>query len=568
MQSGLPRILLCTLAIFQSAAAALPPAAGPGRPAAPATRPGVLFIMADDFRPEIACYGSAALTPNLDRLAARSLTFRRAYCQQAVCNPSRSSLLTGRRPDSLRIWNNSVHFRERNPDIQTLPLWFRSHGYHTRCIGKIFHNWHTKVQGDPQSWSTPEFLHFANHGDDRPLVDGPLPPNFANTTSGFGYSGPGICECRDVPDAAYYDGRVAEEAVKAIRDLPDQPFFLAVGFWKPHAHFNAPKKYWDLYDRSKLPKLLNARPTDAPSVAFHQSTEVLGPAGNQKIPSPEQAAEMRHGYFANISFMDAQLGKVLDALDASPAAASTIIVFLSDHGYHIGEHSLWGKTSNFEYDARVPLMIHAPGLKFPADRQMPSPNSSISFPHSTNSPVSRNQPRSKATASLPHSNSLTPQAKPQPSPSTQDPLITIAPPPEPPLPWVTAFAHHSPATPNGETGKQRPSPTRNSTWPAINPPKPKTRHTIPNTCNSEIHSPNSCIKHIPQPRISQTESATAIRQRETDRTPQPVSRVAAASQRLNQRIVKADVVSPRPLLCTRTVVTRRPKLRRRNENSP
>jgi iduronate 2-sulfatase len=321
--------------------------------------------MADDFRPEIACYGSAALTPNLDRLAARSLTFRRAYCQQAVCNPSRSSLLTGRRPDSLRIWNNSVHFRERNPDIQTLPLWFRSHGYHTRCIGKIFHNWHTKVQGDPQSWSTPEFLHFANHGDDRPLVDGPLPPNFANTTSGFGYSGPGICECRDVPDAAYYDGRVAEEAVKAIRDLPDQPFFLAVGFWKPHAHFNAPKKYWDLYDRSKLPKLLNARPTDAPSVAFHQSTEVLGPAGNQKIPSPEQAAEMRHGYFANISFMDAQLGKVLDALDASPAAASTIIVFLSDHGYHIGEHSLWGKTSNFEYDARVPLMIHAPGLKFP-----------------------------------------------------------------------------------------------------------------------------------------------------------------------------------------------------------
>ncbi|MFM7058182.1 MAG: sulfatase, partial [Planctomycetota bacterium] len=300
--------------------------------------------------------------PSLDRLARRSVLFRNAYCQQAVCNPSRSSLLTGRRPDSLRIWNNSVHFRERNPEIQTLPLWFRTHGYHTRCIGKIFHNWHTKVHGDPQSWSVPEFLHYANHGDDRALVDGPLPPNLAHTTSGFGYSGPGICECRDVPDAAYYDGRVADEAVRVLNNPPGQPFFLAVGFWKPHAHFNAPKKYWDLYDRDKLPELLNARPLNAPAIAFHQSTEVLGPAGNQKTPDPAHVAEMRHGYFANISYMDAQLGKVLDALANSPAANSTIIVFLSDHGYHIGEHSLWGKTSNFEYDARVPLLIHAPGM--------------------------------------------------------------------------------------------------------------------------------------------------------------------------------------------------------------
>lgn len=334
------------------------------RPAvAPATN--VLLIMADDFRPEAGCYGSPAQTPNLDRLAQRSLLFTHAYCQQAVCNPSRSSLLTGRRPDSLRIWNNSVHFRERNPDIQTLPLWFKSHGYHTRCIGKIFHNWHTKVHGDPQSWSVPEFLHYANHGDDRAVVDGPLPPNLARTTSGFGYSGPGICECRDVPDTAYYDGRVADEAVRAIRNSPNQPFFLAVGFWKPHAHFNAPKKYWDLYDRSKLPQLLNARPSNAPDIAFHQSTEVLGPANNQKIPDPSQLAEMRHGYFANISYMDAQLGKVLDALAESPAASSTVVVFISDHGYHIGEHGLWGKTSNFEYDARVPLMIHTPGMKHP-----------------------------------------------------------------------------------------------------------------------------------------------------------------------------------------------------------
>jgi len=322
----------------------------------------VLFIMADDLRPELASYGSPAKTPNLDRLATRSLQFDRAYCQQAVCNPSRSSMLTGRRPDTLKIWNNSVHFREPNPDVVTIPLWFKQHGYETRCTGKIFHNWHTKVQGDPRSWSAPEFLHFANHGDDVAKVIGELPPNFAKTTTGFGYEPVGICECRDVPDDAYYDGRVAAEAVRVLDEVKDGPFFLAVGFWKPHAHFNAPKKYWDMYDRDQLPKLDPRRPEGAPQVAFHQSTEVLGPIARQKVPTAEQIAEMRHGYFANISYMDAQLGKVLDALDSSGVSDKTIVIFISDHGYHIGEHTLWGKTSNFELDARVPMLVHAPGI--------------------------------------------------------------------------------------------------------------------------------------------------------------------------------------------------------------
>ena len=241
MKFILPGLLALWILTPHNCLATTPLAAPPASPPTRTAHPNVLFIMADDFRPEAGCYGSPALTPNLDRLAHRSLLFTNAYCQQAVCNPSRSSLLTGRRPDSLRIWNNSVHFRERNPEIQTLPLWFKSHGYHTRCVGKIFHNWHTKVQGDPQSWSVPEFLHYANHGDDRARVDGPLPPNFAQTTSGFGYAGPGICECRDVPDSAYYDGRFAEAAVRSFRYPPDQPVFLAVGLWKPHAHFNAPK---------------------------------------------------------------------------------------------------------------------------------------------------------------------------------------------------------------------------------------------------------------------------------------------------------------------------------------
>jgi iduronate 2-sulfatase len=349
LMNTLPRLLAFLIFICVTASAA--------------PQPNVLFIVADDFRAELASYGSPAKTPNLDRLAKRSLQFDRAYAQQAVCNPSRSSFLTGRRPDTLRIWNNGTHFRELNPDVTTLPLWFKEHGYDTRCVGKIFHNWHTKVHGDPRSWSAPEFLHFANHGEDDAQVKGELPPNFAKTTTGFGYAKNGLCECRDLPDEAYFDGRVAAEAVRVLAEVKGKPFFLAVGFWKPHAPFNAPKKYWDLYDRAKLPPLdaHNApRPEGAPDIAFHQSTEILGPVKNQQRPTPEQAAEMRHGYFANISYMDAQLGKVLDALDASGVMDRTIVTFVADHGYHIGEHTLWGKTSNFELDARVPFFISAP----------------------------------------------------------------------------------------------------------------------------------------------------------------------------------------------------------------
>ena len=332
-------------------------------PASAAERKNVLFIMADDYRPELASYGSPALTPNLDRLAKRSVQFTRAYCQQAVCNPSRSSMLTGRRPDTLRLWHNGTGFRELNPDVTTLPLWFKDHGYTSRCVGKIFHNWHTKDHGDPRSWSAPEFLHYESHGHDAPQVTGALPPNLVEVSSLREYTKVPMCECRDVPDEAYYDGRVAAEAVRVMREVKDQPFFLAVGFWKPHAPFNAPKKYWDLYNRDALPELNPAQPEGAPELAFHQSTEILGPVKNQKQPTAEQTAVMRHGYFANISFLDAQLGKVLDALEANGLADKTIITFAGDHGYHLGEHGLWGKTSNFEYDARVPLFISVPGQR-------------------------------------------------------------------------------------------------------------------------------------------------------------------------------------------------------------
>lgn len=321
----------------------------------------VLFIMADDYRPELASYGTPAITPHLNRLAERSLQFNRAYCQQAVCNPSRSSMLTGRRPDTLRIWNNGTHFRERNPDVMTMPLWFKEHGYVTRGIGKIFHNWHTKVHGDPRSWSTPEFLHYANHGDDAAEVSGPMPPNLSSPSPRM-YGKVPLYECRDVADEAYYDGRVAAEAVRVLGEIKDEPFFLAVGFWKPHAPFNAPKKYWDMYDRARLPPLNPARPIDAPAVAFHDGRELRGAPPNQVTFTDAQAAEIRHGYFANVSYLDAQLGKVLDALDRSGVADRTAIVFVGDHGYHLGEHTLWAKTSNFEYDARVPMFVATPGM--------------------------------------------------------------------------------------------------------------------------------------------------------------------------------------------------------------
>lgn len=319
----------------------------------------VLFIMADDLRPELATFGSPAQTPHLDRLAQRSVQFDRAYCQQAVCNPSRSSLLTGERPDTLHVWNNSTHFREPNPDVTTLPLWFKGHGYTTLCVGKIFHNWHTKEKGDARSWSAAEFLHYANHGDDKPRIGGELPPDRATAPR---------CERRDVPDEAYYDGRVAAEAVRVLDKLGSDPFFLAVGFWKPHAPFNAPQKYWDLYERDKLPSYDPARPDAAPEIAFHDGRELRGAPPNQITFNPSQAAEIRHGYFANISYLDAQVGKVLDALERRGLAERTLIVFVSDHGYHLGEQDLWGKSSNFELDARVPLFVASPQCKHAGSR--------------------------------------------------------------------------------------------------------------------------------------------------------------------------------------------------------
>lgn len=312
--------------------------------------PNVLFIAVDDLRVELGCYGSEhVISPHIDKLAEQGTLFERAYCQQTVCNPSRASVLTGLRPDTLRVWDLFTHFRQHKPAVVTLPQLFLKNGYHAQGVGKIFHNWRQEDwKGDHVSWSVPEYLHYATHQADQPQVVGELPPNLA--------SGEGGIECRDVPDNAYYDGRIAEKAVETLRELhrSKKSFFLAVGFWKPHTPFNAPKKYWDLYDRDRIPVPEHLDPPDKiPEIA-------LTNARFDGRKHPNQLREMHHGHLAAISYLDAQIGKVLNELDTLGLRKNTIIVYWSDHGLHIGEHGLTAKTTAFELDAAVPLIIATP----------------------------------------------------------------------------------------------------------------------------------------------------------------------------------------------------------------
>lgn len=315
--------------------------------------PNVLFIAADDLRVELGCYGDTVVqSPNIDRLAREGMRFSRAYCQQPLCNPSRASILTGMRPTTLGICDLHTNVRVARPDVVTLPQLFTNAGWHSRDIGKIFHNSHQPDHpGDPASWSAPEYMHYGGHGDDVATIDGEVPPNMSAVPR---------TEMRDVPDNAYFDGRIADEAVRTLRELKDEPFFLAVGFWKPHLPFNAPKKYWDLYDPADVALPANPdAPLGCPPIALHDGIELMRtfPGGL----ADDETRTLRHGYYAAVSYMDAQVGRLLDELDALDLDDSTIVVLWSDHGFHLGEHDLWCKNSDFELDARVPLLIRVPG---------------------------------------------------------------------------------------------------------------------------------------------------------------------------------------------------------------
>lgn len=344
--------------------------------AARATKPNVLFICVDDLKPLLGCYGDAVIkSPNIDRLAARGVLFERAYCNQAVCAPSRNSLLTGVRPTSLGIYDLGTNFRVASSNAVTLPQYFKQQGYRTEALGKIFHVGHGNHE-DPMSWSLPHFqqksVAYASPENQAKLTREEA--LFANRSDVAQLPRGAAWESADVPDNAYPDGKIAEEAIRRLRGAKEkssEPFFLAVGFLKPHLPFCAPKKYWDLYDRSKftVPALRTA-PIGAPKYApsnwgeLRQYSDIpeTGPL------TDEQALTMIHGYHAAVSFIDAQIGKVLDELDRLGLAGNTIIVFWGDHGWHLGDHGWWCKHDNYEQTTRIPLIVAAPGVAAPGTR--------------------------------------------------------------------------------------------------------------------------------------------------------------------------------------------------------
>ncbi|MBC8373624.1 MAG: sulfatase [Phycisphaerae bacterium] len=357
-------------------------------------RMNVLFIAVDDLRPELGCYGARHIkSPNIDKLAAGGLLFNRAYCQQAICSPSRTSLMTGARPDTTRVYNLDTHFRETIPDVVTLPQHFMKNGYFAQGMGKIYHG----SLNDEKSWSVPWVLGGKPPAPALPRWSG----YFNKETIGwlkkanaklqikrrelvkklgrrlkyregrkFRVNGPAY-EAPDVPDSQVRDGATARLGVATLKKLKGkkEPFFLAVGFLKPHLPFVAPKKYWDMYDRKKIGLAPNRF---APEGAYSWSLTTYGelrnykdmPQGKEKIPD-DLAITLRHGYFACCSFTDANVGLLLDALDKLGLKGNTIVILWGDHGWKLGDHDCWCKHTNFEIDTRVPMIIRVPKQKNP-----------------------------------------------------------------------------------------------------------------------------------------------------------------------------------------------------------
>lgn len=328
-------------------------------------RPNVLLICVDDLKPLLGCYGDRRIkTPNIDRLAARGVCFDLAYCNQAVCIASRMALLTGLRPQTLGIYDFGRSFRIVRPDLVTLPQHFRNHGYRTASLGKIFHVGHGNHDDQP-SWSEPsvkgDVVHYLTFtGDSREEA------LFTNRPAGGLPRGP-AWEAPDVADEAYPDGQLAREAVRRIAAAKDggQPWFLGLGFVKPHLPFCAPKRYWDLYERVTFAIPPTDKPSGAPGYAPSHSGEMRNyePTPMKGPLDDDLARTLIHGYHACVSYVDAQLGLVLDALDANGLSQNTIIVLWGDHGWHLGDHGMWGKHTTYEQAARIPLLIIAPGVK-------------------------------------------------------------------------------------------------------------------------------------------------------------------------------------------------------------
>jgi iduronate 2-sulfatase len=334
-------VLLVTVLMTASAGAQQPP------------KRNVLFIVSDDLNTRLGCYGDEVVrSPNIDRLAAKGVRFDRAYCQYPLCNPSRASFLTGLRPDTTRVYENATHFRKNVPQAVTLPQAFRKAGYFVARVGKLYHYGVPTQIGTSGMDDEPSWELFVNprgrDKDDEPKVFSLKPGQFGGTLSWLVAEG----EAREQTD-----GIGAAEAIKLLEQNKGKTFFLAVGFYRPHTPYVAPKKYFELYPRDQI----NLPPPDerksAPRPAYASSHP------EQDRMSDAQRREAIQAYFASITFMDAQVGRVMDALDRLGLRENTVVVFVSDHGYHLGEHGLWQKMSVFEGTARVPMIVHVPGAK-------------------------------------------------------------------------------------------------------------------------------------------------------------------------------------------------------------
>lgn len=343
-----------------------------------ADKPNILFIAIDDLRPELGCYGSEiAVTPHLDGLAKGGLLFNRAYCQQAICRPSRASLMTGTRPETTGLFHNYVSLRELQPDILTLPQHLIANGYETAYVGKIFHNGDTD---EKRSWSRPAAKWL---GSDirKPNGSYRLPENvklrnenFKEMFAKYGEaarrglaSGPAF-EKADVPDHAYVDGYNTLLAIKTMKQMAsgDKPFFLGMGYHLPHLNWCAPQKYWDLYDPSKIPLIVDgSAPAHGAAMGLHASFELRTRSNIPKYGPIESdlARTLKHAYLASTSYVDAQIGLLLKALDEAGLRDNTIIIVWGDHGWHLGDMGVWGKATNYEIATRVPLMIWTPDMK-------------------------------------------------------------------------------------------------------------------------------------------------------------------------------------------------------------